>query len=675
MKLSLRTKILMPSVLIFVLAFGFSGWNSYHRSEKALREAVMANLEASLHAVSTGLKDFKEKILEDLRSNTTVTPMRMLYSEDKHEAGVESVYISFINRPLIKDGVLLYIDATDEKGTVISSTDKSRIGLSIADSSVFKEAMQEKEGIGEAVPGPDTNALVPFAVPVVLNGKIRGVLMAMVNFAKLADKYVAPVRIGKLGYAFVATGVGEIMYHPDGAEIMVPVAPTSLTPKMVKWRNGIYEYNWSGQDWIALYETDEQSNWTVIVKAQGGEVFKSIHDIALSTIILTLVSTLLFTLILFAIVRYLISALQRSVTFAEAVAAGDLDRSLDIETKDEVGMLAAALRHMVNNLREMIETSRRSEQDAREQSGKAAKAIQEAEESRQQAEISRKQGLQEASNQLTSLVQNLAGYIETLRGRLEQAATGAEGQYQSSRENVQDMMMLNESAQTVAKSANSAAASSTHAKEMALNGQRVVSGVAEAISEVNESTEALKQSLDNLGKKAEGIGVILNVITDIADQTNLLALNAAIEAARAGDAGRGFAVVADEVRKLAEKTMQATREVDEVTKAIQAGTRDNIRIMDNTANIIARTTELAAQAGDSLVEIVKTVERNAAQVEHITDASHSQSKISTEVTDGIKSVGDIAEETSMLMTEASKDLQNVLAISDELNLKIETLGK
>lgn len=323
----------------------------------------------------------------------------------------------------------------------------------------------------------------------------------------------------------------------------------------------------------------------------------------------------------------------------------------------------------------MIETSRRSEQDAREQSGKAAKAIQEAEESRQQAEISRKQGLQEASNQLTSLVQNLAGYIETLRGRLEQAATGAEGQYQSSRENVQDMMMLNESAQTVAKSANSAAASSTHAKEMALNGQRVVSGVAEAISEVNESTEALKQSLDNLGKKAEGIGVILNVITDIADQTNLLALNAAIEAARAGDAGRGFAVVADEVRKLAEKTMQATQEVDEVTKAIQAGTRDNIRIMDNTANIIARTTELAAQAGDSLVEIVKTVEKNAAQVEHITDASHSQSKISIEVTDGIKSVGDIAEETSMLMTEASKDLQNVLAISDELNLKIETLGK
>ena len=66
---------------------------------------------------------------------------------------------------------------------------------------------------------------------------------------------------------------------------------------------------------------------------------------------------------------------------------------------------------------------------------------------------------------------------------------------------------------------------------------------------------------------AEGIGRIMNVISDIADQTNLLALNAAIEAARAGDAGRGFAVVADEVRKLAEKTMTATKEVGDAIRS------------------------------------------------------------------------------------------------------------
>ena len=109
------------------------------------------------------------------------------------------------------------------------------------------------------------------------------------------------------------------MIHPDKSEIMVPVAPTSLTPKMVKWRNGIYEYSWSGQDWIALYETDEQSNWTVIVKAQGGEVFAEIHDIAKSTIILTIGASVVFSVMLFLVVHYLIASLRRTVAFAEAV--------------------------------------------------------------------------------------------------------------------------------------------------------------------------------------------------------------------------------------------------------------------------------------------------------------------------------------------------------------------
>lgn len=148
-----------------------------------------------------------------------------------------------------------------------------------------------------------------------------------------------------------------------------------------------------------------------------------------------------------------------------------------------------------------------------------------------------------------------------------------------------------------------------------------------------------------------------------------------IEAARAGEAGRGFAVVADEVRKLAEKTMKATQEVDGVVKAIQAGTRDNIHMMEDTANIVESTAKLASQAGESLREIVKTVEESATQVDNITGVSRSQSEISVGITGNIESVGNVAEETSRLMSEAEQDLKGVLAISDELSRKIETLGK
>ena len=162
------------------------------------------------------------------------------------------------------------------------------------------------------------------------------------------------------------------------------------------------------------------------------------------------------------------------------------------------------------------------------------------------------------------------------------------------------------------------------------------------------------------------------MIASIAEQTNLLALNAAIEAARAGEAGKGFAVVADEVRKLAEKTMQATREVEAAIQAIQVASRENIQGMEETANVVHRSTELANVAGESLRAIVNVAISNADQVNSIASASEEQSATSEQIGNSSDEINRIAMETAQSMRESAHAVNELASMSKSFNLLLKS---
>ncbi|MDP3428052.1 MAG: methyl-accepting chemotaxis protein, partial [Humidesulfovibrio sp.] len=201
----------------------------------------------------------------------------------------------------------------------------------------------------------------------------------------------------------------------------------------------------------------------------------------------------------------------------------------------------------------------------------------------------------------------------------------------------------------VARSASQAADSSHEARGKAQEGAKIVAQVVSGIGTIQTVSQAMKEDMGMLGKQAEGIGAIMNVISDIADQTNLLALNAAIEAARAGDAGRGFAVVADEVRKLAEKTMTATKEVGDAISAVQHGARKNLENVARAAATIEEATTLAHQSGAALKEIVRLVEVSSDQVRSIATASEQQSAASEEINRSIEDINRVSSETASAM--------------------------
>lgn len=280
----------------------------------------------------------------------------------------------------------------------------------------------------------------------------------------------------------------------------------------------------------------------------------------------------------------------------------------------------------------------------------------------------------QAADQATLISENLSSAAEELSAQIDEASQGSQVQREQATSTATAMEEMNATVLEVAQNASAAAHDATNAKGKAQDGASVVSEVIAAIGEVQTKAITLKDSMEALGKQAQGINAVMNVISDIADQTNLLALNAAIEAARAGEAGRGFAVVADEVRKLAEKTMQATQEVDDAISNMQRSTTNNINATEEAAASVVKSTELAKNSGQTLSEIVQLVDTVEDQVRSIATAAEQQSATSEEINKATEQINQIAGESADLMEQSSQAIQEVAQMAGQLNGVIDGMS-
>jgi methyl-accepting chemotaxis protein len=290
-----------------------------------------------------------------------------------------------------------------------------------------------------------------------------------------------------------------------------------------------------------------------------------------SLIVLTVVSLLIAAGAAVYISMAVSKGLNRASDAVKSVADGDLTKTVEITTKDEIGDLLGHVNIMIERLR-----------------GVVSDAI--------------------------SASENVSAGSQELSAASEQVSQGATEQASSAEEASASM---EEMASNIKQNADNAAQTEKIARQSAQDAE--VSGEA-----VNRAVEAMRTIAEKIA-----------IVQEIARQTDLLALNAAVEAARAGEHGRGFAVVASEVRKLAERSQTAATEIGAVSSDTVRAAQSAGEMLTSLVPNIRKTAELvseisaacreqdigASQINEAIQQLDKVTQQNASASEQMSATS------------------------------------------------------
>ncbi|MGB4497493.1 MAG: methyl-accepting chemotaxis protein [Methylococcaceae bacterium] len=226
--------------------------------------------------------------------------------------------------------------------------------------------------------------------------------------------------------------------------------------------------------------------------------------------------------------------------------------------------------------------------------------------------------IQEATDNISTGSKEIASGNNDLSNRTEKQAASLE----------ETAASMEELTATVKNNANNA----TQANTLAVEASNIAGRGVEVVNQV-------VQTMDEINDSSRKIGDIISVIDDIAFQTNILALNAAVEAARAGEQGKGFAVVATEVRNLAQRAATAAGEIK--------------HLINDSVSKVTGGTKLVTRAGETMGEIVTSIEGVTKMMSEITSASVEQSQGIEQVNLAVGQMDEVTQQNAALVEQSA----------------------